>query len=65
MNKNPSTHSYKGVYSSEEDRQDAEDRIYKVCDRLVDDSEYTDEFSTEKYMEGEMFVLEVTYTISK
>lgn len=65
MSKYPSTHSYKGIYSSEEDRVDAEDRIFNVCTRLVDDSEYTDEFSTEKYMEGEMFVLEVNYTINK
>ena len=60
-----SKHSYKGVYSSEEDRSNAEERINDTCSKLVEDSEYDDEYSTEKYMENDMFVLEVNYTINK
>jgi hypothetical protein len=53
------------VYSSEEDRSNAEERINDTCSKLVEDSEYDDEYSTEKYMENDMFVLEVNYTINK
>ena len=60
-----STHNYKGVYSSEEDRSDAKDRVLRVIDRLLEDSDFKDEYSQEEYKEGEAFVLEVNYTINK
>jgi len=60
-----SIHNYKGVYSSEEDRNDAKERVTKVIQRLLENSDFEDEYSQEEYKEGEAFVLEINYIISK
>ena len=60
-----STHNYKGKYSSEDERSDAKDRVLKVIDRLLEDSNFEDEYTQEEYKEDEVFVLEVNYTINK
>lgn len=60
-----STHNYKGKYSSEDERSDAKDRVLKVIDRLLEDSDFEDEYSQEEYEEDGKFVLEIDYTINK
>lgn len=60
-----STHNYKGKYSSEEERSDAKERVLRIIDRLLEDSNFEDEYSQEEYEENGVFVLEIDYTINK
>jgi len=60
-----STHNYKGKYSSEDERSNAKDRVLRVIDRLLEDSDFEDEYSQEEYEEDGIFVLEINYTINK
>lgn len=60
-----SIHNYKGKYSSEEERDNAKVRVLKVIDRLLEDSNFEDEYSQEEYEENGIFVLEIDYTVSK
>ena len=59
-----STHNYKGIYSSEEERDNAKTRVLKVIDRLLEESDFEDEYSQEEYKDKEMFVLEINYIIN-
>ena len=59
-----SIHNYKGVYSSEEERDNAKVRVLKVIDRLLEESDFKDEYSQEEYKDKEMFVLEINYIIN-
>lgn len=60
-----STYNYKGKYSSEDERSDAKDRVLKVIDRLLEDSNFEDEYSQEEYEEDGKFILEIDYTVNK
>ena len=60
-----STHNYKGKYSSEEERSDTKDRVLKVINRLLEDSNFEDEYSQEEYEEDGKFILEIDYTVNK
>lgn len=60
-----SIHNYKGKYSSEEERDNAKVRVLKVIDKLLEESDFEDEYSQEEYKEDEMFVLEINYIINK
>lgn len=60
-----SIHNYKGKYSSEEERDNAKVRVLRVIDRLLEDSNFEDEYSQEEYEENGIFVLEIDYTVSK
>ena len=59
-----SIHNYKGIYSSEEERDNAKVRVLKVIDRLLEESDFEDEYSREEYKDKEMFVLEINYIIN-
>ena len=59
-----SIHNYKGIYSSEEERDNAKVRVLKVIDRLLEESDFKDEYSQEEYKDKEMFVLEINYIIN-
>ena len=59
-----SIHNYKGIYSSEEERDNAKIRVLKVIDRLLEESDFEDEYSQEEYKDKEMFVLEINYIIN-
>ena len=59
-----STHNYKGIYSSEEERDNAKTRVLKVIDRLLEESDFEDEYSQEEYKDKEMFVLEINYIVN-
>lgn len=59
-----SIHNYKGIYSSEEERDNAKTRVLKVIDRLLEESDFEDEYSQEEYKDKEMFVLEINYIIN-
>ena len=60
-----STHNYKGKYSSEEEKDNAKTRVLKVIDRLLEDSNFEDEYSQEEYEEDGKFILEINYTVNK
>ena len=59
-----SIHNYKGIYSSEEERDNAKTRVLKVIDRLLEESDFEDEYSQEEYKDKEMFVLEINYIVN-
>ena len=59
-----SIHNYKGIYSSEEERDNAKVRVLKVIDRLLEESDFKDEYSQEEYKDKEMFVLEINYIVN-
>ena len=59
-----SIHNYKGIYSSEEERDNAKIRVLRVIDRLLEESDFEDEYSQEEYKDKETFVLEINYTIN-